>query len=135
MPKRSIPGDGNIPVMETPYGRIATSICYDADFPAQMRQLGDKKAGLLLLPSGDWSAIAPYHSYMAIYRGIENGTAIFRQASGGLSIASDYRGRILGSFDFYHSQGKNYESPEVPVGHVVPCTTALAIYSLMHVCW
>ena len=114
----SIPGDGNIPVVETPYGRIATSICYDADFPTQMRQLGDKKAGLLLLPSGDWSAIAPYHSYMAIYRGIENGTAIFRQASGGLSVASDYRGRILGSFDFY-KPGEKLWYAEVPVGHVV----------------
>ena len=97
----SAPGDGIIPVIETPYGRLATSICYDADFPVQMRQLGRKRADLLLLPSGDWSAIAPFHSYMAIFRGIENGTSIFRQVSGGLSIASDYKGRLSGSMDFY----------------------------------
>ncbi len=113
----SVPGDGNIPVTETPYGRIATSICYDADFPIQMRQLGEKKAGLLLLPSGDWSAIAPYHSYMAIFRGIENGNAIFRQASGGLSVATDYRGKMIGSFDFYGA-GEKLWYAEIPVGHV-----------------
>ncbi|MFI5155798.1 MAG: nitrilase-related carbon-nitrogen hydrolase [Chitinophagales bacterium] len=113
----SVPGDGNIPVTETPYGRIATSICYDADFPIQMRQLGEKKAGLLLLPSGDWSAIAPYHSYMAIFRGIENGNAIFRQVSGGLSVATDYRGKMIGSFDFYGT-GEKLWYAEVPIGHI-----------------
>jgi apolipoprotein N-acyltransferase len=113
----SEPGDGIIPVIETPYGRLATSICYDADFPVQMRQLGRKQADLLLLPSGDWSAIAPFHSYMAIFRGIENGTSIFRQVSGGLSLASDHRGRIRGSMDFYQP-GEKFWIIDFSYGHV-----------------
>jgi apolipoprotein N-acyltransferase len=72
MVENSAPGDGNIPVIETPYGRISTSICYDADFPVQMRQTGRKKTDVLLLPSGDWYAISPYHTYMAVFSGIEN---------------------------------------------------------------
>jgi len=113
----SVPGDGRIPVIETPYGRISTSICYDADFPAQMRQLGKNKSDVLLLPSGDWYAIAPYHTYMATFRGIENGCSIVRQASGGLSIATDYRGKVCISFDFYKPGVKSWIA-DVPIGHV-----------------
>ncbi|PWT77199.1 MAG: hypothetical protein C5B59_04685 [Bacteroidetes bacterium] len=101
MAEATEPGDGVIPVIITPYGRIAVSICYDADFPIQMRQLGNKKADFLFLPSGDWYSISPFHSYMAVFRGIENGTAVVRQASSGLSILSDSRGRIVKSFDYY----------------------------------
>jgi apolipoprotein N-acyltransferase len=117
MAEASVPGDGIIPVIETPYGKISTSICYDADFPAQMRQLGKNKSDLLLLPSGDWYAIAPYHTYMAAFRGIENGTTIMRQASGGLSAVTDYRGKLIHSFDFYQTGTKIWSS-EIPVGHV-----------------
>jgi len=37
--EHSAPGDGNIPVISTPFVRLAVSICYDADLPAGMRQL------------------------------------------------------------------------------------------------
>ena len=117
MAEASIPGDGVIPVIETPYGKISTSICYDADFPTQMSQLGKNKSDVLLLPSGDWSAIAPYHTYMAAFRGIENGTTIVRQASGGLSAVTDYRGKVLHSFDFYKPGAKIWTS-EISIGHV-----------------
>jgi predicted amidohydrolase len=93
MVEASQPGDGIIPVVKTAYGRLAVSICYDADFPLQMRQVGDKGADLLLLPSGDWYAISPFHTYMAVYRGIENGCSVFREVSNGLSLATDYRGK------------------------------------------
>src|SRR4029077_18709680 len=124
MAEASVPGDGRIPVIETPYGRISTSICYDADFPAQMRQLGKNKSDVLLLPSGDWYAIAPYHTYMATFRGIENGCSIVRQASGGLSIATDYRGKVCISFDFYKPGVKSWIA-DVPIGHVQTIYTVI----------
>ncbi|MBS1599634.1 MAG: hypothetical protein JST75_15520 [Bacteroidetes bacterium] len=124
MAEASVPGDGVIPVIETPYGRVSTSICYDADFPAQMRQVGKNKADILLLPSGDWSAIAPYHTYMATFRGIENGNAVLRQASGGLSAVSDYRGKMLTTFDFYQP-GKKFWIADIPVGHVATIYTVI----------
>jgi apolipoprotein N-acyltransferase len=117
MAEASVPGDGIIPVIETPYGNISTSICYDADFPAQMRQLGKNKTDILLLPSGDWSAISPYHTYMAAFRGIENGNFVLRQASGGLSAVTDYRGKMLNSFDFY-KPGKKFWIADIPIGRV-----------------
>lgn len=80
---------------------MGISICYDADLPATLRQLSRQRIGLLLLPSGDWHAISPYHSYMAILRGIENGCSVARQTSGGLSVFTDYRGTQWASKDFF----------------------------------
>lgn len=111
------PGNGVVPVITTSNGSISTSICYDADFPSLMQQLGRQRSGLLLLPSGDWKAISPYHSHAAIYRAIENGNSIFRQVNGGLSVAADYRGKILGSLDYFAS-GEKLLMVDVPVGSV-----------------
>lgn len=115
--ERCKPGDGKIPVVRTPYGKVSVSICYDADIPGSMRQLGAEKSGILFLPSGDWYAIAPYHSYMAMFRGIENGCTVVRQASGGLSLVTDYRGKKLASFDFYNP-GEKLWAANVITGHV-----------------
>jgi len=117
MVEASQPGDGVIPVIKTAYGRLAVSICYDADFPIQMRQVGDKGAALLLLPSGDWYAISPFHTYMAVYRGVENGCSVFREVSNGLSIATDYRGKAIGSRDWFRD-GRSIWLADLPVGHV-----------------
>src|SRR6266487_5338441 len=32
------PGDGHVPTVQTPYGRLANVICFDADFPGTIRQ-------------------------------------------------------------------------------------------------
>ena len=117
MAEASEPGDGIIPVVETPYGRISTSICYDADFPLQMRQLGKNQTDLLLLPSGDWYAIASYHANMSVFRAIENGSSVLRQASGGLSIVTDYRGKVSASFDFF-KPGEKLWTADIEIGHV-----------------
>ncbi|HEV3414273.1 MAG TPA: nitrilase-related carbon-nitrogen hydrolase [Puia sp.] len=116
MVEASQPGNGIIPVVQTPYGKLAVSICYDADQVGQMRQLGHKDADLLLLPSGDWYAISPFHTYMAVYRGIENGCSVFREVSNGLSIATDNRGRPVGSRDYFRD-GASYWLVDLPVGH------------------
>jgi apolipoprotein N-acyltransferase len=116
MVEASEPGDGVIPLVETPYGRIAVSICYDADFPLQMRQLDRKRADLLLLPSGDWYSISPFHTYMAVYRGIENGCSVLREVTSGLSIGVDYRGRRAGGL-YYFREGTKLWLVDLPIGH------------------
>lgn len=117
MIENSEPGDQLIPVIPSPAGNLSTSICYDADFPRHMRQLGDKKSDVLFLPSGDWYSIAPYHSYMAAFRGIENGCSVVRQVSGGLSMISDYRGRISLKHDFF-KEGEKLWVTNAQFGHV-----------------
>jgi len=102
----SVAGNGNVPVIETLFGKLATSICYDADFPQLMKQLGEKQADILLLPSGDWKEISPYHANMATVRAIENGVSLLRTVSGAQSIATDYHGRIIGSRNYYDEGDK-----------------------------
>jgi apolipoprotein N-acyltransferase len=97
----SVAGDGAVPIYNSMYGRLATSICYDADFPALMRQAGEQCAAILLLPSGDWREISPYHANMARLRAVENGLSVLRPVSGAISIACDYTGRIIASREFY----------------------------------
>ena len=97
----SVAGDGTVPVVATPFGRLAISICYDADFPQLMSQLGRKGADILLLPSGDWKEVSPYHGQMAIVRAIENGTSMLRPVSGAVSIACDYHGNIIARRNYF----------------------------------
>jgi apolipoprotein N-acyltransferase len=97
----SVQGDQNIPVTLTNYGKLAISICYDADFPQLMGQMGKKGADILLLPSGDWKEVSPYHARMAIVRAIENGTSLLRPVSGAVSIACDYHGNIVAQRNYF----------------------------------
>ena len=93
------PGDGNIPVADTPYGRIASVICYDMDFPEQILQTGNAGADILIVPTGDWQTAGPSHSHMAEFRAIENGVSVVRPARWGISGAVDPYGRILARMD------------------------------------
>ncbi|MDX1667549.1 MAG: nitrilase-related carbon-nitrogen hydrolase [Saprospiraceae bacterium] len=113
----SIPGDGELPIIEAPNGRFSHAICYDADFTDLMDQLHEKGAQLLVLPSGDWSAISPYHSYMAVARSIENGTALLRPVSKGLSIATDPWGRVLATDDYFEDD-RHYLTAAIPMAEV-----------------
>jgi apolipoprotein N-acyltransferase len=48
-----LPGPGIIPTVDTPYGRLATIICFDADSPNLVRQVGRAEVDLLLVPASD----------------------------------------------------------------------------------
>ena len=97
----SAPGDRKLKVAATPFGRLSGVICFDMDFPALLAQAGDLGVDLLIVPSGDWREIDPFHSDMARYRAIEQGFNMVRQANRGLSIAVDDQGRILASMDHF----------------------------------
>ena len=96
-----VPGDGQVPLVDSPYGRLANVICFDLDYPAMVRQAGQAGAGLLLAPSDDWSAIDPAHTQRATFRAIENGVSLVRQTSNGLSMAVDDEGHILAAADYF----------------------------------
>lgn len=94
-------GDGRLPVTETPFGRLSAAICFDMDFPQLLRQAGDHRADLVIVPSNDWRAIDPWHSHMARFRAVEQGFNLVRHTSNGLSIATDHQGRVLAHMDHY----------------------------------
>lgn len=120
----SVPGDGQVPVVATNFGRVALSICYDADFPSLMRKASIKGADIMILPSGDWREISPYHAQMATLRAVENGFSLFRMVSGATSIATDFNGRVLSKRDFYTS-GERIMTTYLPVRGTV------TIYSVL----
>ncbi|MFC5182602.1 nitrilase-related carbon-nitrogen hydrolase [Actinomadura harenae] len=91
------PGDGHVPVVDTPYGRLANVICYDADYPAMMRV----RADIVLVPSHDWREYGEVHTSKAALRAVEGGYALFRQDGQGASGVFDRQGRTLASADTF----------------------------------
>ena len=97
----SITRDGKLRALDTPFGRLTSVICFDADFPRLLAQAGDLRADIVLDPSNDWRAIDPWHTQMASFRAIEQGVNLVRQTSLGLSAAFDYEGHPLATMDHY----------------------------------
>jgi apolipoprotein N-acyltransferase len=106
------PGAGVVPVADTPHGRIANVICFDADFPALMRQAQD--VDLMLVPSNDWTEYGQTHTEKATIRAVENGYSLVRQDSRGLSRVIDPQGRTLAQADFFTTDQQTVVA-EVPV--------------------
>lgn len=91
---QSVRGDGVMPVHESAWGRIGAAICYDADFPGLVAQASAKDVDLLIVPAGDWPAVAEQHANMARMRAIEQGVTILRPASAGVSTIVDPFGAV-----------------------------------------
>ncbi|MFZ0747398.1 MAG: nitrilase-related carbon-nitrogen hydrolase, partial [Terracidiphilus sp.] len=121
---QQILGDGKLRVLETPYGRISSIICFDGDFPQVPAQAGALKADILLDPSNDWLAIDPWHTQMANFRAIEQGVNLIRQTSRGLSAAFDYQGRRLAALD-------HFQTVDYAMVSEVPTRGVRTVYSLL----
>jgi len=106
-------GPGVLPRVDSPFGRLTTVICFDADFPSLIRQAGG--ADLLLVPSNDWEPIAELHSQIAIFRAIENGISLVRPTGNGTSLAVDYLGRLRAYNADYFVTDKHAIVTTVPV--------------------
>ena len=116
----SVTGSGELQTVETPYGTLSAVICWDADFPATIRQAGEQDVDLLFIPSNDWLEIRDIHVGMAIFRAVENGLPIFRQTGGGISIVTDAYGRVVNRIDTFEEENAGTWGGEqmvmVPVG-------------------
>ncbi len=110
-------GDKVLRTADTPFGVLSGVICYDLDFPTVLQQAGRNATALMLVPSKDWAAIDPVHSYMAAFRAVEGGMSLVRQTDQGLSIAYDPYGRVLAQTDYFDSTDRTMVA-QVPVGHV-----------------
>lgn len=86
------PFANSVPVVSTPYGRLANLICFDGDFPALARVNAD----IMLVPSWDWPEVTFAHTMrMVRLRAIENGYALVRPVFNGVAGAFDPFGRTL----------------------------------------
>ena len=84
---------------DSPYGKLAALICYDADFPGFVRQAGKADADIMLIPAQDWAEITPVHGRMPTLGAIENGYSLIRNGFHGVSVAVDYHGSMLSQLD------------------------------------
>lgn len=90
--------------VETEYGTLAGAICFDLDFPKYLRQA--KGSDILLAPSNDFKEIDPMHTDMSRFRAIEQGFNFIRHTSHGLSVGTDYTGRVISEMDHFTDTGK-----------------------------
>ena len=93
------PGDGRVPTVDTPYGKLANLICF-ADFPGLARQSG-ARADIMLVPSNDWREFGAVHTQKATLRAIENGYSLVRQDTEGLAQVVDFQGHVLAASDYF----------------------------------
>jgi apolipoprotein N-acyltransferase len=98
--------NGIIDTIETPYGKIGTVICFDADFPRFVRQAAKENVDILIIPKFDTQQISPGHTYSGLLRGIEGGFSAISQVNEGISMASDYRGNVVAYQDYFTTQNK-----------------------------
>jgi len=86
-------------VGQLPGGRFGVFICYEATFPAEVRQFVVKGAGLLVNISDDgWyghTAALEQHMRMARVRAVENRRWLLRATNTGLTVDVDPYGRIV----------------------------------------
>jgi apolipoprotein N-acyltransferase len=114
----SLPGEGGPGVCASAFGRLATPICYDMDFPSLIRPAGRAGADLLLVPASDWAIIKHLHHAQAVFRAIENGAALVRATRWGLSAAVDPLGRTLALMDDSLAGGEAAMVAYVPMAGV-----------------
>lgn len=100
----SIPGDGVMPVVDTPYGRLANVICLDAWYPGLMHQADNRGVDIMLVPGQEWTGSAGeslnWASQETAIRAIEYGYSLVRQATGDVAIIVDDQGRVLATSDY-----------------------------------
>ena len=99
----AIPGDGKLPLVDTPNGRLSTAICNDLHFPPLLRQAGANHADILIAPYNDVIPFGSGDAAAAIFRAVENGVSLLRPTGHGTSLIVDYEGRILGSQNYFTS--------------------------------
>ena len=110
----AIPGNGILRTVKTPYGTLSGIICNDTNHEEIVAQAGKNGTDILFSPSMEHRPIDPIHAHMAMFRAIENGVTLVRQADNGLSIAVDPYGRVSGTMDHFNNSERVFVA-KVPI--------------------
>lgn len=108
--------DGNevADVHETPFGRIASVICFDCTFTHYINKVCSKGVDTLFVPSWDWIDLFSYNTRDVEFRAIENGVNLIRTTYDGLSEAVDAKGRVLAASNTFSSGFEYIQYVQVP---------------------
>jgi apolipoprotein N-acyltransferase len=84
--------------VDTPYGRIAVSICRDLEMANYIRQAGRANVDIMLSSAYEFEqGLVIHSSYM---RTIEYGFSLLRPSQHGITMAVDYDGNVLKRMNF-----------------------------------
>jgi apolipoprotein N-acyltransferase len=108
------PGDGVLRTFEAPFGTVSGIICNDTNHEEVVTQAGRNGTDILLSSSLEIRSLDPIHAHMAIYRAVENGVTVVRQADNGLSFVADPYGRVVSAVDHF-VPGERVMVAQVPV--------------------
>ena len=105
-----------VEIINTPYGRIASPICYEMEFHRFIRQAGKKGMDILIVP-GDEPArgASNMHTELSMLRAIENGCSMVRTTLEGLTMGADCQGRVLSQMNFYNTLNNRTIITEMPI--------------------
>jgi apolipoprotein N-acyltransferase len=84
--------------VDTPYGRIAVSICRDLEMTNFMRQAGRANVDIMLSSAWEFEQGLVIHS--SYLRTIEHGFSLVRPSQHSITVAVDYNGNVLNQMDF-----------------------------------
>ena len=88
---------GGMPIYRTPYGRLATIICFDLDYTGTAREAARRGAQILAVPSWDPPGDASKHYALLVFRAVENRLSVIKAESAYDSAIIDPYGNILAS--------------------------------------
>jgi apolipoprotein N-acyltransferase len=88
---------GSMPVYQTPFGRLATMICFDGDYTDTARSAALHGAQIVAVPSQDPQGDSTKHYGVFVFRAIENRLTIVKGEFSYASAIIDPYGRILAS--------------------------------------
>ncbi|MCF8259200.1 MAG: hypothetical protein K9J12_00355 [Melioribacteraceae bacterium] len=113
--EKCVAGDGEVKMLNYSKSKIASTICFDLDFPNFISKFGREKIDIMLSPANDWYAIARIHPQQVSFRAIENGFSLVRpNPNFGLATAFDYQGKMISYVDFEKTKNEIMIS-DVPV--------------------
>ncbi len=99
--EKCIAGSGEVRALNYSKSKIASTICFDLDFPSFISKFGKEKVDIMLSPANDWHAISKIHPHQVSFRTIENGFSLVRPNSNiGLAAAYNYQGRMISYVDY-----------------------------------
>jgi apolipoprotein N-acyltransferase len=112
--------------LDTPYGRIASPICYEMESHRFIRQAGEQQVDILIVPGDEPSREnAVVHTEISMFRGIENGISVLRTTLEGLTMGIDYQGRVLSQMNYYLTGENRTILTELPTKGARTIYTAL----------
>jgi apolipoprotein N-acyltransferase len=94
-------GDGRLTIIDIEGVRVGGMICQDDNFTSLTRNYGRKAAGVMAVPTLDWSTVRHVHLQTTVHRAIECRQVMVRAAVNGISAIISPAGKILAKCDHF----------------------------------